>query len=58
MATNGVILKTYVRLDGAGRVVAGSAVKRQKRPKNGQWLEIPSAICCDPLTICETTTTP
>lgn len=50
--------KTYVRLDGAGRVVAGSAVKRQKKPKNGNWLEIPSAVCCDPLTVCDSTTTP
>lgn len=56
MATNKKILKTFVRLDGAGRVVAGSAVKRQNKPKNGNWLEIPSAVCCDNLTICQTTT--
>ena len=56
MATNRNILKTFVRLDGANRVVAGSAVKRVNKPKNGNWLEIPSSLCCDPLTICSTTT--
>lgn len=49
-------LKSFVRLDGSGRVVAGSNILRKKKPKVGNWLELPAAVCCDPLTVCSTTT--
>lgn len=58
MATNKNNLKNFARLDGLGRLIPGSAVYRKNKPKNGSWLEIPKAVCCDNLTICETTTTP
>lgn len=45
------ILKAFVRIDGSGRVVAGSLVLRQKMPKNGKWVEIPAHQCCDPLEV-------
>lgn len=55
-------LKAFVRIDGTGRVVAGSLVLRQKMPKNGKWFEIPAYECCSPLEVVpsqqsETTTT-
>jgi len=58
MANNRRPLKTYIRVDGSGRIIAGSSVRRQNKPKNSKWLEIPSYECCDPLTICQSTTTP
>ena len=52
-------LKSYVRLDGQNRVVAGSLIFRQKKPTVGKWKEIPSSICCTTTTttIVPTTTT-
>lgn len=58
MATNRNELKVYVRLDGQNRLIAGSTVRRRSMPKNGHWLQLPSSLCCDNLTICDTTTTP
>ena len=50
-------LKGYVRIDGGGRIVAGSLVLRKKIPKVGKWIEIPAYECCNPTTTTTTTTT-
>lgn len=47
-------LKAYVRFDGSGRVVAGSLILRQNKPKVGKWQEIVAYECCNTTT---TTTT-
>lgn len=47
-------LKAFVRIDGTGRVVAGSLVLRQNKPKNGKWFEIPAYECCSPLEVVPT----
>ena len=47
-------LKAFVRIDGSGRVVAGSLILRKNKPKVGKWQEIPAYECCNPTT---TTTT-
>lgn len=57
MANNNVPNKVFVRLDGQGRVIASSSVKRKNKPKVGSWMEIPAAECCDPLIVITTTTT-
>lgn len=49
-------LKGYVRIDGGGRIVAGSLVLRKKMPKVGKWIEIPAYECCNPTTTTTTTT--
>lgn len=54
MASNKRDLRAYVRIDGSGRVVAGSLVLRRKKPKVGKWMEIQTYECCDGTT---TTTT-
>lgn len=43
-------LRSFVRLDGQGRIVAGSNVLRTKMPRNGKWIEISVPGCCDPST--------
>lgn len=52
-------LKAFVRIDGMGRVVAGSLILRKQKPKVGRWQEIPAYVCCGPTTttIAPTTTT-
>lgn len=55
MGSNKKDLRAYVRIDGSGRVVAGSLVLRRKKPKVGKWMEIQTYECCDTTT---TTTTP
>lgn len=40
-------LKAFVRYDGSGRVVAGSLVLRQNKPKVGKWQEITAYECCN-----------
>ena len=49
-------LKAFVRYDGQGRVVAGSLVLRQNKPKVGKWQEITGYECCNPTTTTTTTT--
>lgn len=51
-------LKAYVRIDGSGRVVAGSLVLRRKKPKVGKWMEIQTYECCNPTTTSTTTVAP
>lgn len=50
-------LKAYVRIDGSGRVVAGSLVLRKKQPKVGKWMQIQAYECCDPYFPTTTSTT-
>ena len=56
MGSNKKDLRAYVRIDGSGRVVAGSLVLRRKKPKVGKWMEIQTYECCNETTT--TTTTP
>jgi hypothetical protein len=51
-------LKAYVRFDGSGRVVAGSLILRQNKPKVGKWQEITAYECCNPTTTTTTTVAP
>lgn len=50
-------LHGYVRMDGLGRVVAGSLILRQKMPKVGKWYKVPIYECCDNYTSTTTTST-
>lgn len=51
-------LQAYVRIDGSGRVVAGSLVLRKKKPKVGKWHEIQTYECCNETTTTTTTAAP
>ena len=51
-------LKAFVRFDGSGRIVAGSLILRRKKPKVGNWVEIPAYECCNPTTTTTTTGVP
>jgi hypothetical protein len=51
-------LKAYVRFDGTGRIVPSSLILRRKKPKVGNWVEIPAYECCNPTTTSTTTATP
>lgn len=57
MANSRKDLKAYVRIDGSGRVVAGSLILRKKMPKVGKWMQIQAYECCDPNYPTTTTTT-
>lgn len=48
MASNKKDLKAYVRIDGTGRVIAGSLILQRFKPKVGHWQEIQAYECCDP----------
>jgi len=41
-------LKAWVRYDGKGRLVGGGPIVQAHKPKNGDWVEIDSLICCGP----------
>jgi hypothetical protein len=41
------ILKAYERYDYNGRVVPGSLVLRDRKPKNGKWKEVTGYECCN-----------
>jgi len=58
MATSKKDLKAFVRIDGQGRVVAGSLILRQNKPKVGKWREIPAFECCNPTTTTTTSSAP
>jgi len=49
-------LKAFVRFDGTGRIVPSSLILRRKKPKVGNWVEIPAFECCNPTTTTSTTT--
>jgi hypothetical protein len=57
MIPNNRNLKAFVRIDGSGRVVAGSLILRKKMPKVGKWQEVPAYECCNYTTTTTTTTT-
>lgn len=40
------VLRSFVRIDGQNRIVAGSLIQRRKMPKVGKWLEIEGYLCC------------
>ena len=48
-------LTGYVRIDGRGRVVAGSLILRRKMPKVGKWTTINTYQCCNFTTTTTTT---
>ena len=50
-------LKAFVRFDGTGRIVPSSLILRRKKPKVGNWVEIPAYECCNPTTTTTSTTT-
>jgi hypothetical protein len=56
MGTNRKDLKAFVRYDGSGRVVPSSLILRRKKPKVGNWVEIPAYECCEQTTTTTTTT--
>ena len=42
-------LKSYVRYDGSGRVIAGGNILQRFKPKGGgQWTQTNAYTCCDP----------
>ena len=45
----------YARLDGQGRLVAGSLILRRKMPKVGKWVVMSAYQCCGPTTTTTTT---
>ena len=50
-------LKLYMRYDGHGKLISGSAVWRMKKPGNGRWTQITEAYECCVFTTTTTTTT-
>jgi hypothetical protein len=58
MSTSRKDLKGYIRFDGSGRIVPGSLVLRRKKPRVGNWLEVPAYECCNPTTTTTTTAAP
>jgi hypothetical protein len=42
-------LKAYVRYDSLGRIVPSSSILARFKPKVGNWVEISSNLCCDPV---------
>jgi hypothetical protein len=51
MASNERTLKAFARYDGSGRMVVGSLIWRQRKPKTGVWVEVETAYqCCNPTT--------
>lgn len=45
------ILKAYERYDYDGRVVPGSLVLRDRKPKNGKWKEVTAYECCNDIIV-------
>ena len=48
MAANRKDLKSWVRIDGTGRVVSGSNILAKKAPKVGNWRRVVGYECCEP----------
>lgn len=57
MANSNNQLKAYVRFDGTGRVIPSSLILQRSKPKDGNWQETPSKLCCNDITTTTTTTT-
>jgi hypothetical protein len=49
MATNKKDLKAFVRYDGTGRVVSSSVILARTMPKVGNWKQIQTYECCEPV---------
>lgn len=49
-------LKHFIKVDGKGNVIPGSSIKRKRKPE-GNWIEIRTKECCDPVFDIPTTTT-
>lgn len=49
-------LKAFVRYDGSGRVIPGGPILSAKKPKVGNWKDIPAYECCEFTTTTTTTT--
>jgi hypothetical protein len=43
-------LKAFVRYDATGRVIAGSLILQRTKPKVGDWQQIDTYECCNPVT--------
>lgn len=56
MANNRKDLRSFVRIDGLGRVVPGSNILAKKAPKVGHWERIIGYECCENLTTTTSTT--
>ena len=54
MATSNKKMKAFVRIDGSGRVVPGSLVLRERKPKVGKWKEVDANECCNTIDACFT----
>ena len=50
-------LKSFVRYDGSGRVIAGSLILQRFKPKVGDWVEIDANECCNYVPTTTTTST-
>lgn len=48
--------KSFVRVDGSGRVIEGSNILRVTKPKFGNYIQIQGYECCDPYWPTTTTT--
>ena len=57
MANSNNKLKAYVRFDGTGRVIPSSVILQRFKPKDGNWQETASKLCCNDITTTTTTTT-
>jgi len=53
MATNKK-LKAFARIDGSGRVVPGTLLLRERKPKVGKWKEVDAYECCNTIDACFT----
>ena len=53
MATNKK-LKAFARIDGSGRVVPGTLLLRERKPKVGKWKEVEANECCNTIDACFT----
>lgn len=58
MASNKRFLKAYARFDGSGRIVPASTILRKTKPKVGNWTEVQTYECCNPIEIYYTPTLP
>lgn len=51
MASNKRSLKSYVRFDGTGRVIAGSNILQRFKPKVGKWKQTQAYECCNDIVL-------
>lgn len=51
MASNKKDLKAFVRFDGTGRVIPSSVILARTMPKVGNWRQIKTYECCEPMPV-------